>query len=578
MKALRCSPDNLVHVPTTIINDEMVEKAFISAHRLQYLPLIPARFWTEKFAYRALKSVKADYDERYHSRESSEQDVHRRCHVIMSLMPESLKTRSFYHGMFDEKMAPAVITALTPAKHRDREYYRLMAHYDVDRVPLKMLNYELIHIALGEEAKRSVDDLLKPEERREVIFRLMDNRLADTIVGKDPTNFTHLPDKFQTSTRLILAVKTAGKQGRSRMYHDDKLLTLNVVKEFIRQGIECDIPKKLWNEELVEFCVQHNKSVFWFTQIPAELQTKESVTVAVNYSMWNLQHALKQNITREVAIKVVREEVDDSRYRSRRGYVEYLPESYFTEFKKKTGLPELFLGGEVDYKTFKEERKSYTYCRIGNIYAGVHSEGFNHSTETNLIITRVDKRSAPRQLYEGHVGAFHKTWLEKPIAERDPMFIKPKVDPSLKDVQAVSYYDVKHIEQRDGFDIYANTFCGITVGYCAKKDGLTYHDDSVEAAITGWREKVEKARAAEAEEKEGGSAQSDSDAVVFTAEILHRKYRFCETGMTAFVNDYGLDYNGRYSVGYLRQVVALQGSKPSLRNYSRELRQIKVIS
>jgi hypothetical protein len=574
LKALKCSSDNILHVPAKIINSEMVEKILSSPNRLQFLPLIPSHFWTKEFVYRVMKSFS-----RY-LKDSSVINLIRKCQVILSLMPETLNTCSFYHGLFGEDMASAVIAAITPKKYRNKEYYSLMAAYDVEQVPNAKLDLELIHVMLGKDARSCVSDIFKNKDRKEIIFGMMDNNIADILVAKKPAFFSDLPAKFQTSTRLALAIRSAGEQGtysRYNFHYNDKLLTFKVVKEFIRQGIECKIPEKFWNEDLVAFCSQHNKSAFWFTQIPKELQTKESTTVAIRYSSWNLQHALKKNITREVATEIVRSAVDDSSFRSGRNDLEYLPAEYFTEFKKKTGLPEKFLGGEVGYKSLKDERKSFTYCRIGNIYAGIFMEGYRSSPEYYLIITRVDKRQSPRTLFEGRVWAFHKTWLEKPIAEHDGKFVKPSVDPSLKDVQGVSYYGVELIEHRDGFDIYANTFCGITVGYCVKKDGLTYHDDSIETALAGWEEKVEQARLAEEERNNPESAEPDPDSVVFTAEILHRKYHFCETGMTAFVNDYGLDYNGRYSVGYLRQVVALQGPKPSLRSYGRELRQIRVI-
>lgn len=580
LRALRCSSDNMIHVPTHIINDKIVEIALSSTKRLHFLPLLPLHLWTAEFVYRAMKAIGADYDNSRYLRENSESDILRRCRVVMSIAQENVKTRSFFHGLFREKMASDVISAITPAKYRDKKYFRLMAHYNLNLVPVEQLTYELILIALGEDAGVSLCDIFKPEQRRDIVFGIMDNHMADAIVTKQPTFFDELPDKFQTSTRLRLAVKSAGEQGQTRYHricYDEKLLTLNVVKEFIKQGLECKIPEKYWNKELAQFCFENPKAFFWFEQMPKGLQTKEMVTAAVRYSHRNLEYALKENITQDIACEVVRAAVDNRSYNSCRDNMKYLPEKYFKAFTKKTGLPENFMGGEVDFRTFKAVHKHFTYCRIGNVYAGIYTEGYRGSEEYTLILSRVDKGKTPKMLYEGHVGAFHKTWLEKPIFERDGKFIKPKVDPTLRDVQGVSYYGVELIEQRDGFDIYANTFCGITVGYCAKKDGLTYHDDTIDAALAGWQEKVKKAKQVEAERTDPESTEPDLDSVVFTAEILHRKYGFCETGMTAFVNDYGLDYNGRYSVGYMRQVVAFQGPKPSLRSYGRELRQINVI-
>ncbi len=580
MKALRCSSENMFHVPSHLIDDQIVEVVLQSSKKLQYFHLLPSHLWTKGFIYRAMKSLGANHSNSSYSSGNVKSDVIRRCRILLSLAPDSIKTGSFYHGLFEEKMASAVISALTPVKYRNKQYRRLMAHYDIDCVPVKELTYELVVIALGKGAGVSSNGLFKPTERREHIFEMMDNRLADTIVATYPTFFNELPEQFQTSTRLQLAVKSAGENEENRYYHlrhSEELLTPNVVREFVKQGIECKIPATFWDEEFSWFCAQHTRSFFWFEQMPRELQTKEMVSAAIRRCHSNLRYASKDKITENVACEVVRGVVNAPSYSSTRENMEYLPEKYFAKFTKKTGLPEKFMGGEVEFKAFKEDRKHFTYCRIGNVYAGVYAEGYRGSEEHNLILTRVIKGEAPKKLYEGRIGAFHKTWIEKPVAEYDGGFVKPKVDSSLRDVQAVSYYGVEHLEQRDGFDIYANTFCGITVGYCVKKDGLTYHDDSIEAALTGWQTKVEQAKLAEEEKNNPDSAKPDPDSVVFTAEMLHRKYSFCEAGMTAFVNDYGLDYNGRYSAGYLRQVVAIQGPKPSLRSYGRELRQIGVI-
>ena len=47
--------------------------------------------------------------------------------------------------------------------------------------------------------------------------------------------------------------------------------------------------------------------------------------------------------------------------------------------------------------------------------------------------------------------------------------------------------------------------------------------------------------------------------------------------MTAFAEDYSLDMSKAYTVQQMRQIVREVGPKPSLTNYKRELKKIKVI-
>ena len=347
MKALRCSSENMFHVPSYLIDDQIVEVVLQSSKKLQYFHLLPSHLWTKGFIYRAMKSLGANHSNSSYSSGNVKSDVIRRCRVLLSLAPDSIKTGSFYLGLFEEKMASAVISALTPVKYQNKQYRRLMAHYDINCVPVKELTYELVVIALGKGAGVSSHGLFKPTERREHIFEMMDNRLADTIVAAYPTFFNELPEQFQSSTRLQLAVKSAGEDEENRYYHlrhCEELLTPNVVREFVKQGIECKIPATFWDEEFSWFCAQHTRSFFWFEQMPRELQTKEMVSAAIRRCHSNLRYASKDKITENVACEVVRGVVNAPSYSSTRENMEYLPEKYFAKFTKKTGLPEKFMG------------------------------------------------------------------------------------------------------------------------------------------------------------------------------------------------------------------------------------------
>ena len=105
-------------------------------------------------------------------------------------------------------------------------------------------------------------------------------------------------------------------------------------------------------------------------------------------------------------------------------------------------------------------------------------------------MTRAAKSYIPAgPVFCHRIGTFHKTWLEKTVADRDPQFRKPKVPAALKDVQALCYYDVEPVRTVFGTTFYRNTFMGQTVGYCIRRAGITYHDDDFDDLIPGWKRK-----------------------------------------------------------------------------------------
>lgn len=575
-KALKCSMDNLPYVPADYMDDDIIKKIISSSNELQNLSYVPQALWNGELVFKALNASGITYKSfRYEDRHQQEKIRHH-VQIILSFVPEEIKTQSFYFDFFGKNYAPEIIDLLTPEKFKGKNYYRNMSKLDLDRVPVKKITYDIMLGMISKDSQTTPRKIFNNDEVREHFLGMIDDTLADTLIIHDTDFFSRLPEKFQTQERMILAIRTAAanKENFSRCYYPEKLLTRKVVKEFIKCGINVEIPKEFWDEKLASFCFEQGKeSYFWFKQMPPKFQTREMVTAAVNNSYGNLEHALKKHISKDITVKVIRDSIEESGYR-RGYYTKYLPVNHFTEFRKKTGLSENFMGGEVDFITLKNQRAFFSYCRLGNLFLGLHNGGEWYERKYHLVITRVEKEKEPEVLFDSRITTFHKTWLEKSIAESDPCFTKPVVDPSLKDVQGVSYYGMEFIENTDGFNVYRNTFYGITVGYCVKKDGLTCHADTVNHAMNGWEQKVNCEK--QAEEAPQPSASEFEDRMV-TACLLHKKYGFCELGMTAFANDYGLDYDGRYTIGELRQIVTLQGRKPSVNQYHRELRRINVI-
>ena len=186
-----------------------------------------------------------------------------------------------------------------------------------------------------------------------------------------------------------------------------------------------------------------------------------------------------------------------------------------------------------------------------------------------LMMTRAESRyCTPEKVFDVPVLTFHRTWLEKIVSDNDPQFVKPKVDSSLRAVQALCYYGVEKIKDVNRTEIFRNTFMGQTIGYCARRRDLTYHCDECENLLAGMKYKIR------------GMAVPTilaDECVKYSADMLHRKLGFCYAGMTSFATDYGLDMDKSYSIREMRQIVNEIGYKPSLSSYRKELKKLNII-
>lgn len=575
-KAVKYSRSNIHHVPPRFRTRKMIEGTVLRYDIIKYAYLIPAAMWDIKLIHRAMECMQFCNTGSYRRGLYKGKAV-KHAQVLLHYVPQELKDKAFYRGLFDWKIQPEIIDAVTPKKFKDKAYYLEMVKREFDLVPLHKFGYDVAMSALGPDSKSGVRAFYHRHKKsendvRDVLFSLLDDALADAIVKNDPEYFNMLPERFQTEQRLILAVKTAGEGGSSsygEYQYPKEMLSLEVVREFIRQGLACHIPPHFWNPGLAAFCLENGtKNFFWLKQMPKKFQTRAIVAAAFANSHRYLKYSVKKYITKAMTTEAIRSINSDWRYRS--DHLADLPQSHFREFTAKTGLPERFMGGEVDFLKLKTARVPYTYCRLGDILVGLYDNGDRYDKRFLTIVTKLHRDKDAEVLASGGTGSFHKTWVEKLVADHDPDFIKPVIDPELKDVQSLSYYGVEFVEtDENGVDIYRNTFRGVTVGYCAKKDGVTYHDETVYAAVSGWEYKMDCAQ------HDAGSGADENRMV--TAFMLNRRYGFCQTGMSAFTEDYGLDYYGRYSIGDLRRVVAEQGRKPSTYTYKTELKQINVI-
>ena len=555
--AVKKSWRNIYAVPTHIMTREMALKVVQNcAGDLDILSAIPAHIWDNELAIEAMVSLIGNVH-----RIGDYTNAIMRVEIVLGYLPASLKTQELFTAMLQrEALDVLCVDRATPTKFKNKLYYQYLAKRDLSMVPHKYISYEVLYAAVFSEHNNKVHN----EYVLGHYLHLLDDRLADQLVRRYAYVFKTLPDKFRTAKRLVLALDSSSRDSYTLINTEDskdsRLLTVEVCKAFVRRGGSCPtFPQKVWTRKFVEYCEENCKSYQWFEQMPTEFQTPKNTQAAFDYNSYNIRYFLKRFITPAMAKSVYRENY----------YNCWVPKHFISEFVKQTGLSEKFYGGERSLLTLKNNHEDYTYCKIGNTYIGFYyTDKYNPNT-ARLIMTRAESRYCkPSRVFECGVSTFHRTWLEKIVAENDSLFEKPKVDKSLRAVQALGYYGVEKIKDIKRTEIFRNTFLGETIGYCARRRDLTYHSDNCATLLEGMLYKIK------------GMAVPDDlgeEPVSYTADELHKKFGFCYAGMTAFAEDYSLDMSQAYTVQQMRQIVREIGPKPSLTNYKRELKKIKVI-
>lgn len=554
--AMHKSTKNIAAVPEAMITHGMAEEAIRCGRgNFDILACIPEQIWDAQLAHLALCGY---IHEPYYT--SNQKGAIMETELILGYVPGRVKTREFYYGMLDEaKILNTVTDAIVPPRFKTEAYYRKMAEHDLSLVPAGFYSYEILHAAVcSADSKNFITDVVffKP------LSAYLDDTLADRLVQKHPHMFWNLPKPFKTPERLLLAIDN-GKRETS-CYIDENtdrhLLTTEVCKAYVRRNSNCPkFPQRVWTWKFVDYCMKYGTDFRWYSQMPKEFQTSTNTQAAYDYNHRHICDFAKRFITSQMAKECYREG----------SYDRAIPKHFLTEFCRQTGLPEKFYGGETSMLSLKNDHLGYTYCKTGNTYLAFYLKEPYEPSSAHLMMTRSDaKYCTPEKVFDIPVGTFHRTWLEKIVAENDSRFVKPRVDKSLKAVQAICYYSVEKLKDLNRTEIFRNTFMGETIGYCARRRDLTYHSDNCVTLIEGMKFKIRGMAA---------PVTPAEDMTLYTVDMLHQKFGFCYVGMTAFATDYGLDMEKAYTSGQMRQIVKEKGHKPSLRNYGRELKRINII-
>lgn len=563
LQAVKNKIENINDVPAEHRHGEILHEVLGQREVLRLLPLIPASSWTKQHATMLIKYIW--YHHGFCPYKSDKWlNACMKVQIALSFVSPAIRNFSFYLHLLSKETIPAsMVHEIIPSKFKSHKYYIILAEKDATLVPEHKFDYEVFRAALCPN-KNQTHCLLNNKQLCQRLMEYLDDTLADAIARTAPRWFSSLPKPFRTAKRLQMAIENDSNHCYDSHLLDEnkdrRLLTKKVCETYIRHSY-CypKFPAKVWTPAFVDYCVKQSKSLRWLEQVPRHLITWEASTRVFKENTAYMDYLPLFFITPERAKRYFRENPNNKKE---------LPQRYFKDFSEHTGLPWEFFGGEVSLLQLKHQRLNYTYCRIGTTYIGFYWE--DSDKHYKVIMTRASNRYMPAELvFEEEVSTFHKTWLEKLLSDNDPKFVKPKVDKSLLDVQAISYYGVQPMKNILGTEIFCNTFMEQPIGYCARKEGITYHTDNCgKELFEGLKLKLQ-GMAVPTTLKE--------DLKELTQDYLHSTYGFCYPGMAAFIEDYNLDPKQTYTALQLRQIVELQGKKPSICRFNRELKKIHVI-
>lgn len=374
---------------------------------LIYLHLFPASLWNKELAYKGINSIYSETSYNY-GRHGAYYGSHKstdikRVQMFLSYVPKKLKNKSFFRGLFGTSLSAKHIDQMTPLCQKDKGYYLIMARRDFSLIPERFYGYDIFMSALSEGSKTSVYDLVKTGNRYkpnaiwEHIFNCMDDAMADRLITLYPSVFSSLPEKFQTSERLISAIEKYDEGYTYNLINSSyqHLFTEEVCKAFVRKNRDMpELPSSVWTKEFVDYCMEHGTSFYWFKQMPPSFQTREMVYRALDKCRSNLKYALPELISLEQVQQIYRE----SEY-----YRPDIPSHFMHEFVTETGLEEKFFGGEVSLDKLREYKKSYTYCRAGHCFIAIYNDGFYNSRNRLKMTRRTPHSIRPEVVFDHEV-------------------------------------------------------------------------------------------------------------------------------------------------------------------------------
>jgi hypothetical protein len=132
---------------------------------------------------------------------------------------------------------------------------------------------------------------------------------------------------------------------------------------------------------------------------------------------------------------------------------------------------------------------------------------------------------------------------------------KIMVPKHLRPVQLNPYFEIELMRDIFGIQIYARSIAGEIIDYCAMRQKMTYHAETVLDAVAGLKVKLQ--------------AKADQETQILDYKVA-RKMGFCDAGIRQFVSDNELDIDGQYTRAELRNIV-IKRRQLNVDKYKQEL-------
>lgn len=471
---------NIINVPVEFRSKTML-KAMLSRTKqnLKYLHLFAPEVWSVELAIEGVKSIYSEtvsnYGRRggYHS-SSTKTDI-KPVQIFLSYVPIKIKAKEFFSKLTTTNLKQEDVVFITPDKYKAKTYYLNVAAKDFSLVPKQFYDYDVFmaaienqKISFHEPSSYSYNGIQTAEQKAEkekhqelmaAIFTVIDDAMADKIIEVVPYAFKKLPDIFQTPQRLIAAISKPNSEvvviDSDTFSH---LLTKEVCEAYIKKNSNLPVlPHTIWTPDFVEYCMKYGTNFRWFKQLPKELQTREIVHNVLEYSAQYVEYVRIELISLKKAYEI---------YRNHNYCRQYIPAMLIKDFEDETGLNSDFVGGELSYTKFREQRKMNTYCKVGNSFLSISDGGYRASAVITMT-RRTPQSFRPVVIFSKSIDTFHTTWLEKMIADYDASFVKPTVSKALKPYQINGYFAIKKVGFEYGIDIYANVLLGEQISFAA---------------------------------------------------------------------------------------------------------------
>lgn len=463
-KAVEKDKNNFIHVPDDKKTNKMLcNFLYYAKNHLEYMQYVPEHCWDTVSAKEGVTSLyKSDRNE----------EEMRMIQILLHYVPAHIKTDDFFISLFQTGMAIKDIEFLTPNKFKNHKYYIAMAKRNITAVPIDKLDYELIMegIKSDDNCEAYFWDNWKNDYShiKEKMFSLLDAKMVDLIIRIWPDTLCKLPEKYQTKSRLLKALSSVKKStDASKVYKsfDISLFDVDICKAIVRrkENVCPKFAESIWTKEFIDFCTTEAPELNWFNSMPIDLQTPELVKQAFEIKGIGVISDIRPDlITYDLATKAYVHRLSGDYWT----YEKYVPNHFLEDFVMETGLPKEFFGGETTYSDLKEKHKNYKYFIAGECYIGFFVDKDGRYEYNRVIMTRrTPMQIKPSVVFSRTIGTFHKTWIEKIIADNDPQFSKPVVEKGLKGKQINPYLGIRLVETYKGVKIYGHSLYGDTIIY-----------------------------------------------------------------------------------------------------------------